>query len=246
MLEGLERDTELLEIHEISAWRQQLVAAAAGLFTAGPLGLLASLVAFRKLEGHWLPWLLIGVLSAPPLAYGQWRGVSALQQIMAGESAGAAGDLAAAQLITEADRIARSCAQAQRKGSGAGTMRNPLDGRDLFCDPSYPVTVVITSQRFAPLQQPRSCGGSTLSAGTRAAQWIVSPAGSLVCQAVAQGGGWWWQQASLNRQQLYRRCTENLRLEAKSGFTRSAHQLGRPDYCAQERALLARDQITAR
>jgi hypothetical protein len=55
MAEGLDRDIELLEIHEVSAWRQQLGAAAAGLFTAGPIGLIASLIAFRKLEGHWLP-----------------------------------------------------------------------------------------------------------------------------------------------------------------------------------------------
>ena len=246
MVDGLDRDTELLEIEEISSWRRQLVAAAAGLFTAGPLGLLASLVAFRKLEGNWLPWLLIGVLSAPPLAYGQWRAVGALQQMVAGDAAGSGADLAAAQLITEADRIARACAEAQRQGRGSGTMRNPLDGRDLFCDPSYPITVVITSQRFAPLQQPRSCGGVTLSPGTSAAQWLVSPAGSLVCRAVEQSGGWWWDPAGINRQQLYRRCTENLRLEARSGFTRTAHQMGRPDYCAEERALLARDRIRGR
>lgn len=245
MADGLDRDTELLEIHEISAWRQQLLAGAAGLFTAGPLGLLASLVTFRKLEGNWLTWALIGVLAAPPLAYGQWRAVTALQQMTAADGAVAGADLTAAQLITEADRIARACAEAQRQGNSSGLIRNPLDGRDLFCDPSYPITVVITSQSFAPLQQPRSCGSTTLSPGTRAAQWIVSPAGSLVCQAVAQGGGWWWEQSNLNRQLLYRRCTENLRLEARTGFTRSAHQLGRPDYCAQERALLARDRITA-
>jgi hypothetical protein len=244
MADGLDRDTELLEIHEISSWQQQVAAAAAGLFSAGPLGLLASLVAFRKLNGHWLPWALIGGLAAPPLAYGQWRAVTALQQMTDADPGLSGADLSAAQLITEADRLARACAEDQRDGSNSGMIRNPLDGRELLCDPSYPVTVVITSQPFAPLQQPRSCGSTTLSPGTRAAQWIVSPAGSLVCQAVAQNGGWWWEQASLNRQLLYRRCTENLRLEAESGFTRSAHQLGRPDYCAQERALLARDQIT--
>ncbi|MBW0174270.1 MAG: hypothetical protein KXJ48_07595, partial [Vulcanococcus sp.] len=65
MAEGLDRDIELLEIQEVSAWRQQLGAAAAGLFTAGPIGLIASLIAFRKLEGNWLPWSLIGVLAAP-------------------------------------------------------------------------------------------------------------------------------------------------------------------------------------
>ena len=47
MAEGLDRDIELLEIHEVSAWRQQLGAAAAGLLTAGPIGLIASLIALR-------------------------------------------------------------------------------------------------------------------------------------------------------------------------------------------------------
>jgi len=243
MVDGLERDIELLEIHEVSAWRHQLSAAAIGLFTAGPVGLLASLAAFRKLEGHWLPWALIGVLAAPPLAYGQWRGVAWLQQ-QTNSTSDAGADLAAAQSISEADRLARACALAQRQGDSS-TIRNPLDGSELFCDPSYPATVVITSQSFAPLQEPRSCGGITLAPGTRAAQWLVSPAGSLVCQAVAHSADWWWQQAELNRRQLYRHCTDNLRLEARNGFSRSAHQLGRRDYCAEERALLARDRIRA-
>ena len=192
MAEGLDRDIELLEIHEVSAWRQQLGAAAAGLFTAGPIGLIASLIAFRKLEGNWLPWALLGVLAAPPLAYGQWRGVEALQQLRTGGNEQAAFDLAAAQLITESDQIARSCALAQRQGSSDGPIRNPLDGSDLFCDPSYPTTVVITSRSFAPLQQPRSCGGSTLAPGTSAAQWLVSPAGTLVCQAIASSPSAKW------------------------------------------------------
>jgi hypothetical protein len=243
MAQGLERDIELLEIQEVSAWRQQLGVAAAGLLTAGPIGLIASLIAFRKLEGNWLPWALIGVLAAPPLAYGQWRGVQALQQLQAGVDPANVSDLAAAQLITEADRIARSCALAQRKGTSAGPIRNPLDGSDLFCDPTYPATVVITSQSFAPLQQPLSCGNSTLAPGTNAAQWVVSPAGTLVCQAIARSGFWWWEQAAVNRQLLYRRCTENLRQEARTGFSRTAHQLGLRDYCAEERALLARDRI---
>ena len=245
MAEGLDRDTELLEINEISAWRQQLGAAAAGLLTAGPIGLIASVIAFRKLEGNWLPWALIGVLAAPPLAYGQWRGVEALQRLQAGGDAAAVSDLAAAQLITEADRIARSCALAQREGTSIGPIRNPLDGSDLFCDPTYPATVVITSQSFAPLQQPLSCGKITLAPGTNAAQWLVSPAGTLVCQAIARSGFWWWEQAAVNRQLLYRRCTENLRQEARTGFNRTAHQLGLRDYCAEERALLARDRIRA-
>ena len=47
MAEGLDRDIELLEIQEVSAWRQQLGAATAGLLTAGPIGLIASLIALR-------------------------------------------------------------------------------------------------------------------------------------------------------------------------------------------------------
>ncbi len=244
MADGLERDIELLEIQEVSAWRLQLGAAAAGLFTAGPLGLVASLVAFRKLEGNWLPWALIGVLAAPPLAYGQWRGIEWLQQQANGPIESGA-DLAAAQSINEADRIARACALALRDGQGGDSVRNPLDGSELFCDRSYPTTLVITSRSFEPLQQPRSCGSTTLEAGTSAAQWLVSPAGTLACQAIARTGFWWWEQAAINRQQLYRHCTNNLREEARTGFNRSAHQLGLRDYCAEERALLARDRIRA-
>jgi hypothetical protein len=202
-------------------------------------------VAFRKLEGHWLPWALIGVLAAPPLAYGQWRAVTWLQDVQTGDTAEAAGDLAAAQSINEADRLARACALAVSSGQGNNAVRNPLDGSELFCDRSYPTTVVITSRSFEPLQQARSCGGSTLAPGTSAAQWLVSPAGTLACQAIASSGFWWWEQAAINRQQLYRQCTNNLRREAQTGFTRTAHQLGLRDYCAEERALLARDRIRA-
>lgn len=247
MSQGLERDIELLDIQETTAWQQRIVAAGAGLLTAGPLGLVASLVVFNKVEGHWLPWALVGVLAAPPLALGQWRGVEWLQKSQtAGPVASATGKTqAATDSINEADRLARACALALRQGNNGNAIRNPLDGSDLFCDRSYPTTVVITSRRFAPLEEPLSCGSSTLAPGTHATQWLVSPAGSLVCQAVAQSRGWWWQQAELNRRALYRSCTENLRLEARNGFTRSAHQLGRRDYCAEERALLARDRIRA-
>jgi hypothetical protein len=245
MVDGLERDIELLEIQEVSAWRQQFGAAAIGLFTAGPLGLLASTVAFRKLEGQWLPWAMIGLLAAPPLAYGQWRAVTWAQVLQAGDTAEAAADLAAAQSINEADRLARACASAVSSGKGSNAVRNPLDGSELFCDRSYPTTVVITSRSFEPLQQARSCGGSTLAPGTNAAQWLISPAGTLACQAIASSGFWWLEQAAINRQQLYRQCTNNLRREAQTGFTRTAHQLGLRDYCAEERALLARDRIRA-
>ena len=246
MAQGLERDIELLETQEVSAWRHQLAAGGAGLLTAGPLGLVASLIVFRKLEGNWLLWALIGVLAAPALAFGQWRGVEWLQdqqQVAAPDGTGA--DRIAAQSISEGDRLARACALAVRQGNNGNPIRNPLDGSDLFCDRSYPTTVVITSRSFEPLQQPQACGSTTLEAGTSAAQWLVSPAGSLACQAIARSGFWWWEQAAINRQQLYRNCTDNLRQEARTGFTRTAHQLGLRDYCAEERALLARDQIRA-
>ena len=144
--------------------------------------------------------------------------------------------------ISEADKAARACALALKNNSSSGGIRNPIDGSELFCDRSHPTTVVITSKRFSPLDQPRSCGGSTLKAGTQAAQWLVSPAGTLVCKAVGQPR-FWWSRDAINRAELYRRCTENLRLEAQTNFSKSAHQLGRRDYCAEERALLARDQI---
>ena len=69
-----------------------------------------------------------------------------------------------------------------------------------------------------------------------------SSTGTLVCKAVGQPR-FWWSRDAINRAELYRRCTENLRLEAQAYFSKSAHQLGRRDYCAEERALLARDQI---
>ena len=65
----------------------------------------------------------------------------------------------------------------------------------------------------------------------------------MACQAIANSGFWWWEKAAVNRQLLYERCTNNLRLEARTGFSRTAHELGLRDYCAEERALLARDRI---
>ena len=52
-----------------------------------------------------------------------------------------------------------------------------------------------------------------------------------------------WMLPDLSGVEVCRRCTENLHLEAQTNFSKSAHQLGRRDYCAEERALLARDQI---
>jgi len=244
MAEAFDRDTELLEVAVISGWRQQWGAAAAGLFSAGPIGLLASVATFRKLEGNWLAWGLIGVLAAPPLAYGQWL---ALRRLQANGERDSALERITTQSVSEADRVARACAEAIRGGAGNDGIRNPTDGSELFCDRSYPTTVVITSRRFPPLPQPRRCGDFTLAAGTTAAQWLVSPAGSLLCQAVIRSEWSWWGggEPEINRTELYRLCTDNLRLEARTDFTRTAPQLGRRDYCAQEKALLARDRILA-
>jgi len=239
MAQSGNRETELLESQEAQQWRDKLLAAGLGLLTAGPVGLLASIAAFERVKGSWVPWALIGVVAAPPLAYGQWVALRMLQA--PGPDAEIKAPLAALS-ISEADKAARACALALKNNSGSGGIRNPIDGSELFCDRSHPTTVVITSKRFSPLDQPRSCGGSTLKAGTQAAQWLVSPAGTLVCKAVGQPR-FWWSRDAINRAELYRRCTENLRLEAQTNFSKSAHQLGRRDYCAEERALLARDQI---
>lgn len=240
MPEGLGRDTVLLESQELSQWRQQLAAGCLGLVTAGPLGLVGSLITFNKLEGSWLPWALIGMLAAPPLAYGQWL---VLQRFT--DDGSSAVNPVASQSISEADRVAQACALAIRTKAPAGTIRNPVDGSELLCDPNYPATVVVTSKPFDPLQGEAACGAATLGAGTSATQWLVSPAGTLVCQAVERTSGWWLGQETIKRRDLYRRCTENLRAEARTGFTRTAHQLGLRDYCGEERALLERDEVTA-
>ena len=43
---------------------EQGIAATAGLFTAGPIGALASWGAIRGLQGKWTPWFIIGVPAA--------------------------------------------------------------------------------------------------------------------------------------------------------------------------------------
>ena len=43
---------------------EQGIAAAAGLFTAGPLGALASWGAIRGVQGKWTPWFVLGVPAA--------------------------------------------------------------------------------------------------------------------------------------------------------------------------------------
>jgi hypothetical protein len=43
---------------------EQGIAALAGLFTAGPLGALASWAAIRGVQGKWTPWFILGIPSA--------------------------------------------------------------------------------------------------------------------------------------------------------------------------------------
>ena len=43
---------------------EQGIAAVAGLFTAGPLGALASWAVIRGVQGKWTPWFIVGIPSA--------------------------------------------------------------------------------------------------------------------------------------------------------------------------------------
>ena len=43
---------------------EQAIAAMAGLFTAGPLGVLAAWGAIRGLQGKWAPWFVLGIPAA--------------------------------------------------------------------------------------------------------------------------------------------------------------------------------------
>jgi len=50
---------------------EQGIAGMIGLFTAGPLGALASWGAIRGLQGKWTPWVILGIPAAPVLLVGQ-------------------------------------------------------------------------------------------------------------------------------------------------------------------------------
>jgi hypothetical protein len=49
---------------EVTAF-EQVIAALAGLLTAGPLGAVASYWALRGLQGKWAPWTILGIIGAP-------------------------------------------------------------------------------------------------------------------------------------------------------------------------------------
>jgi len=54
-------NVERVLVRNTATGMEQGVAAAAGLFTAGPLGALASWGAIRGLQGKWTPWFVIGI-----------------------------------------------------------------------------------------------------------------------------------------------------------------------------------------
>jgi|DEB0MinimDraft_10_1074344.scaffolds.fasta_scaffold75884_2 hypothetical protein len=55
-------------VRQTASGFEQGVAAIAGLFTAGPLGALASWGVIRGLQGKWTPWFILGLPVAPVLA----------------------------------------------------------------------------------------------------------------------------------------------------------------------------------
>lgn len=55
----------------VASGGEQIGAAMIGLFTAGPLGALASWGAIRMFAGKWTPWLITGVVAAPVLGLAQ-------------------------------------------------------------------------------------------------------------------------------------------------------------------------------
>ena len=55
--------SSVLVRHSVTGFEQG-VAALAGLFTAGPLGALASWAAIRGVQGKWAPWFILGIPSA--------------------------------------------------------------------------------------------------------------------------------------------------------------------------------------
>ena len=61
---------------------EQAIAAFAGLFTAGPLGAIASWGAIRGLQGKWAPWSVLGVVAAPVLLVGQIAVINGFNETM--------------------------------------------------------------------------------------------------------------------------------------------------------------------
>jgi len=57
-------NTERVLVRNTVTGFEQGIAATAGLFTAGPLGALASWATIRGVQGKWTPWFILGVPSA--------------------------------------------------------------------------------------------------------------------------------------------------------------------------------------
>lgn len=57
-------DTRVM-VRQTATGFEQGIAAAAGFFTAGPLGALASWGTLRGLQGKWAPWAILGFIGAP-------------------------------------------------------------------------------------------------------------------------------------------------------------------------------------
>jgi len=57
---------------------EEIIAAGAGLITAGPLGAPASWFAIKKVNGKWFPWSMLGVVAAPFLVGVQIGGLAVI------------------------------------------------------------------------------------------------------------------------------------------------------------------------
>ena len=64
-------NTERVLVRQTATGFEQAIAGVAGLFTAGPLGALASWATIRGVQGKWTPWFVLGVVAAPVLGLGQ-------------------------------------------------------------------------------------------------------------------------------------------------------------------------------
>ena len=61
----IENNVSRVLVRQTATGFEQGIAAAAGFFTAGPLGALASWGTIRGLQGKWAPWAILGFIGAP-------------------------------------------------------------------------------------------------------------------------------------------------------------------------------------
>ena len=64
-------DGQALKVVSVASNGEQIAAAGIGLITAGPLGSLAAWGAIRMFAGKWTPWMVVGFITAPILAFVQ-------------------------------------------------------------------------------------------------------------------------------------------------------------------------------